>query len=103
MSCCVADQYCDAPANLEGVERIRIGLCVSCDEPVCKECSSHRSYFGKKRQRLCNSCQEHLDGNDDLVMLRLFHRSGYPAVTLRSVRERRLAAERASRRPNRWW
>ncbi len=76
-SCCVADSFCKAPANLDDRERpILRGWCFSCGQAVCGNCSSIRKFkpisaYG--RRRVCNNCQiENLDGgNDRVVMARM--------------------------------
>lgn len=76
MSCCVVNQHCAAPANLEGVKTPKSN-CFACGEPVCVECSSRRKYMKYGRVRLCDNCQESLDGNNRNVMQRIWNRSGY--------------------------
>ncbi len=69
-SCCsVVDQFCDAPANLEPLRKIRT-TCFCCGEIVCGKCSSLRKYLKYGRVRLCNNCQVDLDGDDEIVMNR---------------------------------
>jgi len=75
-TCCVADQACDAPANLYPPVRAR-GVCFSCGEAVCGNCSSKRKYYAFGIVRLCNNCQVEHDGNDDIVMRRLRKMAGY--------------------------
>mgnify|MGYP001575937723 CR=1 FL=1 len=67
--CCVADQACTAPANLENA--FAKGVCFCCGGYVCSKCSSKRNYFGYGEVRLCNNCQITYDGNDTKVMKRL--------------------------------
>jgi len=69
-TCCVADQFCIAPANLEPQQRAR-GICFCCGNAVCSKCSSIRQYYHYGKVRLCNNCQVAYDGNDDRVMARL--------------------------------
>jgi hypothetical protein len=72
-TCCVADQFCTAPANLEPQTYPR-STCYSCGQAVCLHCSSKRIYFnfGKVRKvRLCNNCQVDHDGNEKKVMDRM--------------------------------
>ena len=71
-ACCIADQACDAPANLEPQVKAK-SFCFACGRPVCTKCSSRRKYYDYGVKRLCNDCQvEHLDdGDDKVVMARL--------------------------------
>ncbi len=69
-TCCVADQHCLAPANLEFPIFPR-SRCFSCGQAVCVNCSSKRNYPPWKKVRLCNDCQIMMDGNDIVVMRRL--------------------------------
>lgn len=68
--CSVADQHCEAPANLEGGRPPR-GKCFVCGYAVCRMCSSFRRYYSYGRVRMCNNCQEEHDGSDRIVMQRL--------------------------------
>lgn len=68
-TCCIVDQFCLSPANLEVPNYIRT-RCYSCGDFVCANCSSIIKY-GIGRQRLCNYCQIQNDGNDEKVMKRL--------------------------------
>lgn len=70
-TCCVADQFCIASANLEKLQMAK-GVCFSCGEAVCSECSSKREYYHYGKVRLCNNCQVSYDGNDKMVMKRLY-------------------------------
>lgn len=73
-SCCVADQYCEAPANtLNECLPLRLHTCYHCGESVCSACSSRRKYNGGIR-RLCNTCQIEIDNGDSIVMKRLLAR-----------------------------
>ena len=74
-TCCVADQSCIAPANLEKPERARC-KCFSCGLSVCSQCSSKRKYHDYGKVRLCNNCQVEYDGNDKIVMKRLYRKAG---------------------------
>ena len=75
-TCCVADQFCIAPANLEP-EKLARGICFSCGLNVCSKCSSIRKYYDYGKVRLCNNCQVDYDGNDKIVMNRLYRMAGY--------------------------
>ena len=70
-TCCVVDQFCLSPANLEELVPVR-SRCVCCDESVCRMCSTRRLYRGRL-SRICNDCQiEYLDNRADArVMARL--------------------------------
>lgn len=74
-SCCIVDQFCTAPANVERPNAR--GVCFACGRPVCSMCSTMRKYHDFGRVRLCNECQIDLDGNDGRVMRRLYHLAGY--------------------------
>lgn len=74
-TCSVVDQFCISPANLFPKVNVR-GVCFSCGLPVCHKCSSKRKYMGHGKVRLCNSCQEMIDGNDNRIMARLKRMAG---------------------------
>jgi len=74
-TCCVVDQFCTSPANDEDLHPAR-GKCFSCGQPVCSECSSKRKYHDYGKVRLCNNCQVEYDGNDKMVMKRLYRKAG---------------------------
>ena len=69
-TCCVADQFCIAPANVTLLRPAR-GKCFSCGQAVCSKCSSIRKYYHYGKVRLCNDCQIVYDTNDKIVMKRL--------------------------------
>lgn len=69
-TCCVADQDCESPANLEPVVPAK-HACFRCGLAVCEKCSTRRKYLYYGRQRLCNDCQVEYDGHDKTVMRRL--------------------------------
>lgn len=75
-SCCIADQFCEAAANFEERPRLRT-KCFACGLTVCSKCSSIRKYLNYGKQRLCNNCQIEHDGNDKVVMRRLYRLAGY--------------------------
>lgn len=75
ISCCVADQFCLAPANLEPMVNAK-AICFSCGENVCTKCSSKRKYLHYGKVRLCNNCQVQYDGNDIIVMKRFYKLAG---------------------------
>jgi len=84
--CCIANQFCTAPAgikvgggiaDLSGISKADY-VCGWCDEPVCKECSQLRKIrvlkgkgkkvkFVRELRRVCDNCAEELDGNYDRV------------------------------------
>jgi hypothetical protein len=68
--CCVADQFCLAPANFDPPVSAK-GECFSCGEKVCTACSSIRKYYKYGKVRLCNKCQIEYDENDKRVVARL--------------------------------
>lgn len=84
--CCVVDGGCLAPANSIQACWVRTE-CFACGENVCTNCSSIRQYHGFGRRRLCNNCQVDYDGDQAQVMLTMYHRAGYPHMTLAKVRE----------------
>ena len=69
-TCCVVDQFCTSPANLENPVPAR-GFCFICGQPVCSNCSSKRKYYDYGVVRMCNNCQIEYDGNDNIVRRRL--------------------------------
>ena len=74
-TCCVVNQFCLSPANLEEPVPLK-STCFICGEYVCKECSSRRKYLSYGRVRICDTCQvEVLDGNDDIVMKRIINKA----------------------------
>lgn len=75
-SCVVADQFCEAPANLSERPRLK-AVCFSCGETVCLKCSSLRKYYSFGKKRLCNNCQIEYDGNDKIVVKRMYKLAGY--------------------------
>jgi hypothetical protein len=77
-TCCVADQFCEAPANLDPPKQARCE-CSECGRAVCGKCSSIRTTAGERR-RLCHDCQVDLDGDDTMVMKRLHKLAGVPYV-----------------------
>ena len=81
-TCCVADQFCIAPANLDPPASAR-GECYYCGSSVCSQCSSKRKY-DKSIRRLCNECQRDMDGERSgiqhesyWVTKRLYIKAGY--------------------------
>ncbi len=54
-TCCVADPYCIAPANLEPQRSAR-GKCFRCGQAVCSRCSAIRDYSHYGKVRLCHNC-----------------------------------------------
>ena len=75
-TCCVVDQFCNSPANLWPPVQVK-GKCFACGQPVCRNCSSIRKYYHYGNVRLCNNCQIEYDGNDNLVMARIYKMAGY--------------------------
>ena len=76
-TCCVADQFCEAPANYE--DSRAYAKCFVCGEAVCTKCSTKRKYLQYGKKRICNNCQiEYLDNRSDkIVMRRLYKLAGY--------------------------
>lgn len=56
-TCCVVDQECLSPANLEPPVPVK-ARCFACDQPVCVNCSKRVRYFEFGRRRICADCQE---------------------------------------------
>jgi len=75
-TCSVVDQFCLAPANLSPLRHAK-GKCFACGLPVCAKCSSIRTYYNYGKVRLCNNCQCEYDGNDQIVLNRMFKMAGY--------------------------
>lgn len=69
MCCCIADQFCTHPANLEGV-RDPPSKCHRCGNPVCFNCSVRRQY-GPGVPRICHDCCTEIDGDDDRAIRHL--------------------------------
>jgi hypothetical protein len=77
-TCCVVDEFCESPANLEPPRIIR-AVCYICGQSVCTKCSSRRKYrYIPGKIRMCNNCQIDYDGNDKVVMRRKYKLAGYP-------------------------
>jgi len=74
-TCCVADQFCTAPANVSFFV-IAKGICFACGQNVCSKCSSKRKYYDYGTVRLCNDCQVNYDESDKTVMKRLIKLCG---------------------------
>jgi hypothetical protein len=74
--CCVVDQFCTAPCNIDPPMYAK-GVCFCCGQAVCRKCSTKRKYFEYGKQRLCNDCQIDYDGHDKVVMRRLYKLAGY--------------------------
>ena len=70
-TCCVADQCCIAVANFYPLVAAK-GECFCCGQKVCSKCSSIRKYLHYGKVRLCNDCQVQYDGDEKLVMKRLY-------------------------------
>jgi len=57
--CCVADDRCEAPANLEDEDMPTLRTkCFVCGLPVCKKCSSIIKWYHWGKRRVCNNCKE---------------------------------------------
>lgn len=69
-TCCVADQFCTAPANYENANAR--AKCFVCGQPVCAKCSSIRKYLQFGRVRMCNDCQVEYDESEVVVMRRMY-------------------------------
>lgn len=63
--------------------------CYSCGEDVCRQCSSIRKYHNYGKVRLCNGCQQQLDGNYRRPLYRIARRAGYDHKAARSIVEQR--------------
>jgi len=75
-ACCVVDQFCLAPANVTPPIHAK-GICFACGQSVCRNCSSLRKYYNFGNVRLCNNCQIDYDGNDRIVIKRIYKMAGY--------------------------
>jgi len=63
--CCVSDNSCECPANLEDILIDEIKLrtkCFACGLMVCKKCSQIIKWFGYGKRRICNNCFEDQNG-----------------------------------------
>lgn len=68
-TCCIADPYCIAPANLEP-QRAAKCECFRCGNAVCSRCSAIRDYLIYGRVRLCHNCIAETFG-EEVVIKRL--------------------------------
>lgn len=75
-TCCVVDQFCLSPANLETPIPAK-GRCYRCGQAVCSKCSLRVMYKGERR-RLCHDCIVEEDDGDARVMRHLWMLAGYP-------------------------
>ena len=58
-SCCVVEDKCTCPANLEQKEIDEINLrtkCFACGLTVCKECSKIIKWYLYGKRRICLNC-----------------------------------------------
>lgn len=69
-TCCVVNQFCLSPANLEEPVPVRT-KCFSCGQAVCTKCSDIRTYWQYGRVRLCDNCQIDYDDSDERVKSKL--------------------------------
>lgn len=51
--------------------------CFSCGQPVCRFCSVVRQYRGWGRRRVCDDCEDQLEGNNRKSLRRRYHDAGY--------------------------
>ena len=68
-TCCVVDQYCIAPANLESPRSAKCE-CFRCGLAVCSKCSAIKNYYHYGKQRLCHNCIAEVYG-ENVVIKRL--------------------------------
>jgi hypothetical protein len=57
--CCVVDEECECPANIENclIEEINLRTkCFACGLYVCKKCSKVIKWYNFGRRRICNNC-----------------------------------------------
>lgn len=73
--CCVVDQHCTHPANLETTERLR-AKCFACDHRVCLSCSLRVAWYSHGRRRICHNCLCD-NGREAEVMRHIERMSGY--------------------------
>jgi hypothetical protein len=73
--CCVADAGCHD--SDEATANQRMPSCFACGLDVCTNCSNKRKYLHYGIKRICHSCSEHIDGNDDLRTFRAYLAAGY--------------------------
>jgi hypothetical protein len=71
--------------------------CYACGLAVCTSCSTVRLYYGHSR-RICATCEsERFEDGEARLLLRAYHRAGYPNVTLTAVKAE-LAGDAAATR-----
>lgn len=75
--CAVVNQFCDYPANTDDDTQVVRAECFRCGQNVCIKCSSRRMYGKYGRKRLCDNCQEDIDGNDRAIMRKAYRMAGY--------------------------
>jgi len=51
--------------------------CFSCGQPVCRFCSVVRQYQGFGRRRICDTCEDDLEGNDRKSLARRHREASY--------------------------
>lgn len=66
-TCCVVDEFCLSPANLEPPVPAR-GHCFACGQAVCSHCSLVVDYHSYGRVRLCHNCLREYDGDNTRVV-----------------------------------
>jgi hypothetical protein len=75
ISCCVSDQFCEAPSNQDPLKAAKCS-CYRCGGRCCNKCSDKRYYKPLQSSagvtvRLCHTCQEEYDGNDKKIIEKL--------------------------------
>jgi len=117
-ACCVVDQFCERPANIDisdlefdEIKELCRSLpeCFSCGLGVCLECSSRRKYMHHGLKRLCNNCQEEYDGTPYFVIIRMALKAGIDrsravleAKSYKTPKQAREEAERQKREQKEW-
>jgi hypothetical protein len=96
-TCCVANQHCDAPANLDPPRQPR-SKCFSCGERVCTQpgCSIVTTYRSYGRQRICASCLE--QRQDDTPTLK----RAWRRLLMQIVLEAGYSKEAAEKQADEW-
>ncbi len=80
-TCCIVNQHCTHPANLDPVSKPR-SVCADCEQRVCKApgCSirtrAHPSF--DKRVRICANCAEVNQEMTREIDAGIYEGSGYP-------------------------
>ena len=72
----VTSRFCKDP-DPEDPEVRALPECYACGQPACRFCSVVRQYRGFGRRRICDTCEDELEGNDKKSLARRHHEAGY--------------------------